>query len=34
MVRIAVLDAVYMAKGYDHIARLDPKWKKMGEPRH
>lgn len=32
MVRIAVLDALYMAKGYDYFARLDPKWKKMGQP--
>ena len=34
MVRLAIWDALYMAKGYDHFARLDPKWKRMGEPRH
>jgi chorismate synthase len=34
MVNIAILDALYMAKGYDALARLDPKWKKVGEPRH
>ena len=33
MVRIAILDALYMAHGYDAIARIDPKWKKMAEPR-
>ena len=33
MVRMAVLDALYMAKGFDYFCRLDPKWKKMGEPR-
>ncbi|KPK77325.1 MAG: chorismate synthase [Phycisphaerae bacterium SM23_30] len=32
MVRIAILDGLYMARGYDALARLDPKWKKMGEP--
>ena len=34
MVRMAILDALYMAKGYDYFCRLDPKWKKMGEPRN
>jgi len=34
MVRMCVLDALYMAKGYDYFARLDPKWKKVGEPRY
>ena len=33
MVSIAILDALYMAYGYDAIARIDPKWKKMAEPR-
>jgi len=33
MVRMAVLDALYMAHGYDALARIDPKWKKVGEPR-
>jgi len=30
MVRIAILDALYMANGYESLARLDKKWKKMG----
>jgi len=34
MVRMAILDALYMAKGYDYFTRLDPKWKRIGEPRH
>jgi len=34
MVRIAILDALYMARGYDSLTRLDPKWKKVGRPRH
>ena len=33
MVNIALLDALYMAHGYDAIARIDTKWKKMAEPR-
>jgi len=33
MVRIAILDALYMARGYDALAQLDPRWKKIGEPR-
>ena len=34
MVRLAILDALYMAKGYDYFARLDAKWKNVGEPRY
>jgi len=34
MIRIAILDALYMAKGFDYFCRLDPKWKRMGEPRY
>jgi len=34
MIRIAILDALYMAKGFDYFCRLDPRWKKMGEPRN
>ncbi len=34
MVRIAILDALYMANGYDSLARLDPKWKNMGQAHH
>ena len=34
MVRMAILDAMYMAKGFDYFCKLDPKWKKMGEPRN
>jgi chorismate synthase len=34
MVRMAILDALYMAKGYDYFTRLDPRWKQIGEPRH
>ena len=30
MIRIAILDALYMAKGFDYFCRLDPKWKRMG----
>ena len=33
MVRIAILDALYMARGYDALAQLDLRWKKIGEPR-
>jgi len=29
MVRIAITDALMMAKGYDGLARLDPKWKNL-----
>jgi chorismate synthase len=32
MVAAAVLDAMYMAYGYDYFARLDQKWKRIGEP--
>lgn len=31
MAAIAVLDALYMAKGYDGLARLDKKWMKLKE---
>lgn len=34
MVRMAVLDAMYMAKGFDHFCKLDPKWKAVGQPRN
>lgn len=34
MVRICVLDALYMANGYDSLSKLDAKWKTMGRPRH
>lgn len=33
MVAACVLDAMYMAYGYDYFCRLDRKWKQMGEPR-
>jgi chorismate synthase len=29
MVRIAILDALYMAKGYRALANIDPKWDKV-----
>lgn len=34
MVRIALVDAMYMAAAYDGVARLDPHWKQIGRPRH
>jgi len=34
MVRIALVDAMYMAAGYDAYTKLDPRWKEMGRPRH
>jgi len=33
MVACCVLDAMYMAYGYDYFCRLDPKWKRYGTPR-
>ena len=32
MVRIAITDALMMAKGYDSLAHLDDRWKAMGRP--
>ena len=29
MVRIAILDALYLASGYQAIAKLDPKWQRV-----
>jgi len=34
MVRIALVDSMYMAAAWDHAARLDPHWKEIGRPRH
>ncbi|MFA5864953.1 MAG: chorismate synthase [Phycisphaerae bacterium] len=34
MVRIALVDAMYMSAAYDNAARLDPHWKEIGKPRH
>jgi len=34
MTAIAILDAMMMAKGYEHFARLDEKWLKQAEPRY
>ncbi len=33
MVRIALVDSMYMAAAYDSAARLDPHWKEIGRPR-
>ncbi len=29
MVRCAILDAIYMAKGYETVAKISPKWKRL-----
>ena len=34
MVAIAVLDALFLARGWYGVARLDPKWEAMTAPRH
>ncbi len=34
MTAVAILDAMMMAKGYEHFARLDEKWLKQAEPRY
>ena len=34
MVAIAVLDALYMARGWQGLAHLDPKWERLAQPRH
>lgn len=34
MVRLAVLDALYLHLGYQALARLDAKWAAYGRPRH
>lgn len=34
MVQIALVDSMYMAAAYDSYAKLDPRWKKLGKPRH
>jgi chorismate synthase len=34
MVRIALVDAMYMAAAYDSITKLDKHWKEIGRPRH
>lgn len=34
MVLIALTDAMYMAGAYDSVAKLDPHWKQIGQPRH
>jgi chorismate synthase len=33
MTACCILDAMYMAKGYDYFARIDPKFRHVGEPR-
>ena len=32
MIAVAILDAMYMAKGYEYFARLGEKWKKLRTP--
>jgi chorismate synthase len=34
MVAIAILDALYLARAWYGLARLDPKWPQLTEPRH
>jgi chorismate synthase len=34
MVAIAILDALFMARAWYGVARLDPKWEKLTAPRH
>ena len=34
MVAIAIVDALFMARGWFGLAKLDPKWEKLTEPRH
>jgi chorismate synthase len=34
MVAIAILDALFLARAWYGLARLDPKWEKLTEPRH
>lgn len=34
MTACCILDALYMAKGYEHFARVDPKYVHAGRPRH
>lgn len=34
MMRLALVDSMYMAAAYDTYAKLDPRWKAMGRPRH
>jgi len=34
MVRIALVDSMYLAAAWDAAARLDPHWKQIGQPRH
>ena len=34
MVAIAVLDALFMARGWYGLAHLDPKWENLTEPRN
>lgn len=34
MIRCAILDALYMHRGYDAVAKLDDKWKAIRAPRH
>jgi len=34
MVRIALVDAMYMAAAYDSVTKLDKHWKEIGKPRH
>ncbi len=34
MVRIALVDSMYMAAAYDSVAKLDAHWKEIGRPRH
>jgi hypothetical protein len=33
-VAVCVLDALYLARGWYGLARLDPKWESLTEPRH
>jgi chorismate synthase len=34
MVAIAVLDALYLARGWYGVSKLDPKWPALTEARH
>jgi hypothetical protein len=34
MAAIAILDALYMARGWFRLAHLDPKWEDLTEPRY
>jgi chorismate synthase len=34
MVAVCVLDALYLARGWHGVARIDPKWQELAQPRH